>query len=122
MGGMSEQWDVFVYGTLMRGEHHHDVIQHAELLGPARTLPHYDLVLVDYYPALIRGGALSVEGELYRVDAATLDALDVLEEVPSLYQRERIQLEDGRVAETYLLPRERATGSRPIPSGSFRRR
>lgn len=119
---MSAPTDVFVYGTLMHGEHHHDVLAHAEPLGPARTLPAYDLVFIDYYPALLPGGHCAVEGELYRVDAATLKALDALEEVPDYYVRERITLEDGRTADTYLMPRERALGGTPILSGSFRRR
>jgi gamma-glutamylaminecyclotransferase len=119
---VSARTDVFVYGTLMHGEHHHDVLAHAERLGPARTLPAYDRVLIDYYPALLPGGQCAVEGELYRVDAATLQALDALEEVPEYYVRERIALDDGRSADTYLMPRERAVSSLPIPSGSFRKR
>jgi gamma-glutamylaminecyclotransferase len=113
---------VFVYGTLMRGEHHHDVIEASRFLGEAHTLPAYDFVLIDYFPALIQGGSRAIEGELYEVDAATLAALDALEEVPALYVRERITLADGRSAETYLLPRERALDARPLASDSFRRR
>jgi gamma-glutamylcyclotransferase (GGCT)/AIG2-like uncharacterized protein YtfP len=120
--GVMERCLVFVYGTLMRGEHHHDVIQAAEFVGPARTLPAYDFVLIDYFPALVPGGQRAIEGELYWVDAATLAALDVLEEVPDFYVRESIALADGQRAHTYLMPRERATGATPLAANSFRQR
>ncbi len=113
---------VFVYGTLMRGEHHHDKLAHATFLGARSTLPAYDLVRIDYYPALLPGGSTSVTGELFRVDDATLARLDELEEVPTYYLRASIELTDGSTALTYLMPRERAVGAKPIPSGDFRRR
>ncbi len=111
---------VFVYGTLMRGQHHHDKLAHAEFLGPATTLPAYDLVRIDYYPALLPGGSMAVTGELFRVDDATLAALDELEEVPSYYERVAIVLADGSEAQTYLMPRERAGDAARIASGDFR--
>lgn len=115
--------ELFVYGTLMRGEHHHDLIAGAEFLGEATTLPAYELVLVDYFPALLQGGSTAVHGELYRVDAETLARLDELEEVPHYYVRAQIALADGRRADTYLMPRERvAAGAAAIVSGSFKAR
>ena len=116
---MSPRSLVFVYGTLMRGERHHDTMQRAVFVREAETPPRYELVLIDYYPALISEGSQAVQGELYEVDDATLKELDVLEEVPTLYQRERITLSCGTVAETYLLPRSLAQGAPVIASGLF---
>ncbi len=125
---------MFVYGTLMKGELHHDLlargetarfdtsIQHARFLRAAETQPVYDLVQIDYYPAMIAGGTLAIHGELYEVDDETLARLDELEEVPTYYERHEIQLADGTRAHTYILPRERAYPSIPIPSGHFRMR
>jgi gamma-glutamylaminecyclotransferase len=117
---MTARHFVFVYGTLMRAGHHHDVMQGARFLRAAQTLPEYELVYIEYYPALLRGGSTSVVGEVYEVDAATLARLDELEEVPSYYLRERILLADGSEAETYVMPRERVSGAEPIASGDFR--
>jgi gamma-glutamylcyclotransferase (GGCT)/AIG2-like uncharacterized protein YtfP len=122
MRRVTERSELFVYGTLMRGEHHHDLMADAEFIAAAETLPAYDLVLIDYFPALLAGGQTCVLGELYRVDAETLARLDELEEVPDYYVRARIWLADGKSADTYLLPRERAPRAVPIPSGSFRAR
>lgn len=119
---MTQLHRIFVYGTLMQGEHHHDTLKGARFLGPAETLPHYELVQIDYYPAMLPGGASRVFGELYEVDDVILQVLDRLEEVPVYYVRERIVLADGSHADTYLMPRERVDNPEPIPSGYFRMR
>jgi len=113
---------VFVYGTLMKGEHHHEAISKARFLGLAETKPEYELVQIDYYPAMLPGGASKIIGEIYEVDDETLEKLDELEEVPAVFVREAITLSDGSSASVYILPRERARGGEPIPSGYFRMR
>jgi gamma-glutamylcyclotransferase (GGCT)/AIG2-like uncharacterized protein YtfP len=106
----------------MKGEQHHEVLSSQRFVGPVRTRAEYDLVQIDYYPALLEGGSVAVQGELYEVDDATLAELDELEEVPIYYLRKGIELEDGTQAETYIMPRERVEGGSPIPTGYFRLR
>lgn len=113
---------VFVYGTLMKGEQHHEVLMHTKFVGPSETLPSYDLVQIDYYPAMIPGGGTTIRGELYEVDDATLAKLDELEEVPHYYVRETIALADGKKALAYVMPKDRVDRAAPIPSGYFRMR
>lgn len=113
---------VFVYGTLMKGELHHTSIAHARFVRAAETLPEYELVQIDYYPAMLPGGGSRIMGELYEVDDATLKHLDELEEVPHYYERRVITLADGTDAQTYIMPRDRADKGSPIPSGYFRMR
>ena len=112
---------VFVYGTLMRGEHHHDVLAGAEFVHVANTEPLYDLFRIDYYPALVHGGSTTVRGEVYRVGEAMLARLDELEEAPGYYEREWITLASGLRVQTYVMPRERLHDASPIPSGDFRK-
>ena len=119
---MAHQHLVFVYGTLMQDEHHHDQLEGATFLGSRRTKPEYDLVQVDYFPAMLAGGRTSVQGELYSVNQALLARLDELEEVPHYYVREVIELSDGTHADSYLMPRERALDAKPIAGGCFRTR
>jgi gamma-glutamylcyclotransferase (GGCT)/AIG2-like uncharacterized protein YtfP len=113
---------LFVYGTLMKGELHHTTIAHARFVRPAETLPAYELVQIDYYPALLPDGKSRVLGELYEVDDLTLKRLDELEEVPHYYERLSIELADGTTAFAYVMPRERGKLGSPIPSGYFRMR
>jgi gamma-glutamylcyclotransferase (GGCT)/AIG2-like uncharacterized protein YtfP len=118
---MTHTTRLFVYGTLMRGEFHHATLASADFEREATTAPCFQLRLVDYYPALLLHGLLAVRGELYAVSAQTLAQLDLLEEVPALYVRRAIALEDGSYAEAYVLRPERLPAdSPPIPSGDFR--
>ena len=119
---MTSRHRVFVYGTLMKGEHHHEVLKEASFVGLTETHAHYELVQIDYYPSLLPEGQTRVVGELYEVDDTTLAKLDELEEVPDYYVRERIKLADDSEAFVYLMPRARAAGAEPIASGYFRMR
>jgi gamma-glutamylcyclotransferase (GGCT)/AIG2-like uncharacterized protein YtfP len=95
---------VFVYGTLMQGEHNDHCRRSAEFRGKARTRPEFTLISMDFYPALVKVGSTSVEGELYLVDEDVLRYLDYLERHPKFYRREIITMDDGEEAYAYLLP------------------
>ncbi|MDY0002190.1 MAG: gamma-glutamylcyclotransferase family protein [Polyangia bacterium] len=112
---------VLVYGTLLRGEPNHRLLAHADFVGQARTEPAFELVSLGPFPAMVPGGKTAVVGEVYEVDQATLEAIDRLEGHPRFYQRHPVRLEDGTVAQTYLLPTEQARGLPRIPSGDWRR-
>ena len=115
-----QQTLVFVYGTLLQGERNHHHLHRAELVGGARTRAVFTMIDLGSYPAMVRGGVTAVVGEVYRVDERTLAALDELEGHPTLYRRERIELDDGRAVETYLLPAEQRPVGDHISSGDFR--
>ncbi len=111
---------LFVYGSLLEGEKDHDLLVGAEHVGQARTPPLYHLVELTQFPALVPGGRLEVVGELYRVNRETLLAIDVRKEVPRLFARERIELADGQIAETYTM--RSAPGRRRLRNGDWRQR
>jgi gamma-glutamylaminecyclotransferase len=93
---------LFVYGTLLAGEKYHHLLGDADCHGSAETEPAYELVDLGEYPALVSGGAVAAHGEIYEISEQTMAELDVLEDVPHLYQRGPIRLADGRTVETYL--------------------
>jgi gamma-glutamylcyclotransferase (GGCT)/AIG2-like uncharacterized protein YtfP len=99
---------VFVYGTLKRGGENHHWIEAQRFVGPARTRPVYRMFDLGGYPGLVRHPqGLSIEGELWDVDAAGLERLDVLEDVDGgEYERVPMELENGEQAEGYLYLRE----------------
>lgn len=110
---------VFVYGTLLAGQPNHHVLAGARFLGPARTLPAFELVSLGPYPALVPGGATAVVGEVYEVTDAGLARLDWLEGYPDLYDRQAIPLADGTRAIAYMQPPAQAEGMPRIPSGDW---
>lgn len=113
---------VFVYGTLMKGEYNHHVLEGARFLRPANTQPEHDLFNLGRYPAMVANGSTSVKGELYAVDDEILARLDRLEGHPEYYKRTAIELADAAQVQTYLMEWEHVDGYPRIPSGDWRRR
>lgn len=96
---------LFVYGTLKRGCSRERFLQGQTFLGAAMTTPGYCLYDNGAYPAMVRDPAAdSVEGELWEVDEACVEQLDQVEGVPTLYQREVVDLvvPFSEPVETYL--------------------
>jgi gamma-glutamylcyclotransferase (GGCT)/AIG2-like uncharacterized protein YtfP len=87
--------NLFVYGSLKRDLQNHFYLAGQEFVATARTVPIYRLYRWGAYPGLVavQENGVAVRGELYRVDEETLRRLDVLEDVPHLYQRGPVQLE-----------------------------
>lgn len=111
---------VFVYGTLLRGEANHRLLEHSTFVGYARTPAAYRLHSLGGFPGMVLGGNSIVEGEVYDVDVATLARLDRLEGHPSFYRRMWIRLGNGTRALTYLLPQHRVSERAVIASGNWR--
>lgn len=115
---------LFVYGSLLRGEENHAVIRGARFVAGARTAARYTLVDLGPYPALVRGGATAIAGELYVVGAELLAALDAFEGHPDHYVRSAIELAIGghghTGADAYVLPAHRAVGFPRVASGDWR--
>ncbi len=111
---------VFVYGTLLLGEVNHHILRGARWIGPARTEARYALHDLGEYPAIVEGGSSAVAGELYAVDAATLDAMDQLEGHPRFYRRLPVVLLGGLPAETYVISPHRSTRYPSIAGGDWR--
>jgi len=108
----SQLTNVFVYGTLKRGQCLHHVLADQEFLGQAQTKPEYVLVSLGDFPGLVGPDAfagevtgVSIEGELYRVDRECLIELDRVECVSQgMYERRNVSLltPSDVVAETYI--------------------
>jgi gamma-glutamylcyclotransferase (GGCT)/AIG2-like uncharacterized protein YtfP len=107
---------LFVYGTLRRGGSHHDLLHGAPMLGDWTSGPHFDLLDMGPYPALI-GGRGRVSGEIYRIGSHMLPALDAYEGCPGDYRRERIHTPFGE-AWVYLWDRP-APAVSVIPGGDW---
>ena len=113
---------LFVYGTLMRGEPAHDLLERAQMLGVASTETGYALFDMGAFPAMVAFGPTSVVGEVYAVPAALLAAMDRYEGCPEFYRRRQVTLSDGSQAETYVLTAAQVQGCREIDGGDWHRR
>ena len=104
--------NIFVYGTLKRGQCLHHVLADQEFLGEVQTKAVYVMVSLGDFPGLVLPEAFSepvkgfsIEGELYRVNCDCLVELDRVECVDeNMYQRRPVALlTRGDVgAETYF--------------------
>jgi len=101
---------LFVYGSLKRGGANHHELHPAEYLSLARTAPCFALAMIDGYPALV-SGSRAIRGELYRISASALAALDEFE--GSSYVRREIELADGQRALAYLARAQKVADAYP---------
>ncbi|CAK6442756.1 unnamed protein product [Pipistrellus nathusii] len=99
--GLCPMADVFVYGTLKRGQPNHKVLLdsangRATFRGRGRTEEPYPLVIAGEHniPRLLHlpGRGLRVAGEIYAVDEQMLRFLDEFEGCPDMYQRVRVRV------------------------------
>jgi gamma-glutamylcyclotransferase (GGCT)/AIG2-like uncharacterized protein YtfP len=103
--------ELFVNGTLMRGQALHSNLAGAEFLGAFRTAPRYRLYsIADLHPGMfeVDQGGVSVAGELYRLPDEVWEQVEA-GEPPNLY-RGPVTLEDGRLVDGILYPRDLAEG------------
>ncbi len=101
--------ELFVNGTLMRGLELHGNLAGSEFLGEFRTAPRYRVYSIDdRHPGMfeVESGGVAVRGELYRLPDEVWQRVEA-GEPPNLYKGP-ITLEDGRVVDGILYPRELA--------------
>lgn len=114
-----QKFNVFVYGTLMRGYHNHELLKSSDFVGYGTTFeehlmlqnsPHsIPYVISNKDERLnknLRNFLCHIHGEVYSVDESTLKMLDRLEGTPTYYFRETLGVDvtDGVNVRT-LLPK-----------------
>ena len=80
---------VFTYGTLLKGERNHHLIDDNDYVCDA-TVNGFIMFNLGRYPGIYHGNG-TILGEIYLVDDETLNKLDELEEEGSLYIREIVK-------------------------------
>lgn len=95
---------VFVYGTLKKGEGNHHILRGSQFVAPD-SVRGYLLYSLGGFPGAsptIPTGNSLVCGEVYSVDDETLKMMDRLEGHPNWYRREMVILESKRRAWMYV--------------------
>lgn len=93
---------VFVYGSLLRGNHNNGRLKDDVYFREGLTKPEYTLYSLGPFPGMVEGGDVSVRGELFWLSHASLKHLDAMEGHPTFYCRTLIELSDGTFAWTYI--------------------
>lgn len=126
---------VFVYGSLLRGLHNHDVLGDGRFVSQATIPKSAGLVMMQIYrsyPHVMKASAIdqqpqAIKGEVYRVNSNDLEDLDALEGVPAHYQRLRLGVdipEKGTVQVfTYIAadPADYKGMGEVVPHGDWKR-
>jgi len=113
---------LFVSGLLLQSEREHGLLEGAPLLRQTWTAPEHTLVDLDFYPVLLVGGRVAVQGELYGISRHLRFKLDVHHQCPALFRRISVRLVDGTEAETYAMDEDKVRGKRRLRGGSWRGR
>lgn len=96
---------VFVYGTLKRGNSLRglDRMGDAEFVSESSTVDNkYNLWCLGAYPAVSVDGCNRIKGEVWEVDDAVFEQLDMIEGYPGFYNRQQIETEHGKAWMYYL--------------------
>ena len=82
---------VFVYGTLKSGYYNHRVLRSAKFIETTVKQVPFRMVSLGAFPALVPDNSKhDMTGEVYEVDADTMEDLDRLEGFPTFYSRTQI--------------------------------
>ncbi len=117
---MTEVLDLFVYGSLMRGESNHYLLKAAEYRGED-AIAEADLFCLGPYPMFVPGTG-TVYGECYHIPLKIIPSLDRLEDHPHYYQRRWMQFKSGKTRLVYQGFISHVKGCPQIVSGSWRSR
>jgi len=115
---------LFVYGTLKKGCKNHKILINpesaAEFYGEGKIRGSmYDL---GDYPAIILDDTAWIMGEIYRITEREIRILDRFEEVPGLYQRSIIRVNDLIEAWVYHMQPEQVENRPQIKNGCWKKK
>tara|TARA_R100000734_G_C3317632_1_gene110970 strand:- start:3023 stop:3433 length:411 start_codon:yes stop_codon:yes gene_type:complete len=80
---------VFVYGTLKKGFHNHDIIDGGNYIGTAQSVEKFNMINLGGFPAVLYNSddGYQISGEIYQVTPKILQRLDILEGEGTFYNR-----------------------------------
>jgi len=82
---------VFVYGTLLSGYSNHYLLNDSQFIDTGRTVNKYALYF-QILPYVVKESVSYIHGELYKVNSSTFENIDWIEDHPSWYQREEVEI------------------------------
>lgn len=116
---------VAVYGSLRAGLGNHRTILGVNRLDDGIISDKFSMVSLGGFPGLIKSETTTpIVVEVYEIDTTDrIRALDMLEGYRpggGFYDREQVELEDGRICWVYFLPVEGYSTYSPVSSGDWK--
>jgi gamma-glutamylcyclotransferase (GGCT)/AIG2-like uncharacterized protein YtfP len=108
---------VFVYGTLKRGFGNHRLLAGSRYVGEA-TIAGRMHSLAAFPAVTLDGKPETIHGEVFEVDAPTMERLDRLEGVPNFYHRLQVQTSAGG-AWVYVMAATKIASCPAVPGGRW---
>ena len=95
---------VFVYGTLLKGEGNHRLLENSKFVGKDSVIG-FKIYNLGYFPACVPSEEYPcvVFGEVYEISNETLSSLDRLEGYPRIYNRKEVNTFSGHTAFIYYM-------------------
>lgn len=111
---------VAVYGSLRYGMGNHRVVEGAERGADGIISGKFHMVSLGMFPGLLKSESpTDIVVEVYKIDTESrAQSLDWLEGYPSFYDREQVQLVDGRTCWVYFL-HSTSPANALVPSGDW---
>lgn len=113
---------VFVYGSLKRGLHNHELLtRHGARFVGTDAVVGYSLFSLGSFPAAVPAKKGKVTGELYAVGTDGMAALDRLEGCPGFYTRAEVETDNRVRAIVYVMSaaKARSYGGRVLNTGTW---
>ncbi len=114
-----------VYGSLRAGfGNHWGRLDDAERLEDGIIRDQFRMISCGGFPGLLKSGEpTDIVVEIYKIDTENrVHRLDALEGYPSFYNREVVELVDGRKCWVYFLEHSRYATYPPVASGDWKER
>ena len=110
---------VFVYGSLRKGFGLNPVLKSSSYVETVKTKPKYTMYSLGAFPCIVKGGDTAIVGELYNISPETERRLDMIEGVPQLYRKGKVEIKGYGNVLAYFFTKSSAKGLNKIDTGDW---
>jgi gamma-glutamylcyclotransferase (GGCT)/AIG2-like uncharacterized protein YtfP len=110
---------VFVYGSLRKGFGLSPVLSSSDYVDTVKTKPKYTMYSLGAFPCIVKGGNTAITGEIYNISLETERRLDMIEGVPQLYRKGKVEIKGYRNVLAYFFTKSNAEGLNKVETGDW---
>ena len=110
---------VFVYGSLRKGFGLSPVLSSSDYIETVKTKPKYTMYSLGAFPCIVKGGKTAIVGEIYSVSEEVERRLDMIEGVPQLYQKGKVEIDGYDNVIAYFMKKNKVNTLNVIETGDW---